>query len=28
MTPELLYLWCNSQKIHKPQPKIFFSSAD
>jgi len=24
MTPKLLHLWRQSQKIHTPQPKIFF----
>jgi len=24
MTPKLLHLWRYSQKIHTPQPKIFF----
>jgi len=24
MTLKLLHLWCQSQKIHIPQPKIFF----
>jgi len=27
MTPKLLHLWCQSQKIHTPNQKIFFSSA-
>jgi len=27
MTPKVLHLWCQSQKIRNPQPKIFFSSA-
>jgi len=27
MTPKLLHLWCQSQKIRTPQPKKFFSSA-
>jgi len=24
----VFHLWCHSQKIHTPQEKIFFSSAD
>jgi len=28
MAQKLLHLWRHSQKIHNPQPKIFFPSAD
>jgi len=28
MAQKLLHLWRHSQKIHNPQPKNFFSSAD
>jgi len=28
ITPKLRHIWWHSQKIRKPQPKIFFSSAD
>jgi len=27
MTPKLLHLWCQSQKIHTPQAKNFISSS-
>jgi len=28
MTLKLLHLWCHSQKIHNPQPKNLFLSAN